>query len=201
MSIGMNHCLMPLPLVSTPYRRCMSAILPIPQPDRPNGTWIRCDETTDRSSWYPALAKFFAYWLSIRPSAALLPGRQHFDPLHIADLMPRVWLLDVVRDDGRLRFRYRLAGTKEVQTLEREVTGEWLDDVHPRLKANPALLERYRFIVEQGQPTYRKGFINFTHKREHVRVENCMVPLARDGRAVDIIAACSVSFLSDGRPT
>jgi hypothetical protein len=172
-----------------------------PESGRANGTWVRCNATTDRAPWYPLLAKFFGYWLSIRPSPVLLPGRQHFDPLDIPDVMPRIWLLDVVRGGAALRFRYRLAGTKEVETLEREVTGEWLDDVHPRLKENPGLLERYRFMVEQGEPTYRTGFINFTHKREHVRVENCMVPLARDGRTVDIIAACSVSFLSDGRPT
>jgi hypothetical protein len=83
--------------------------------------------------------------------------------------------------------------------LQREVTGLWFDDVHPRLKEKPELLERYRFMVEQGEPTYRRGFINFNHKREHERVENCMVPLAQDGRTVDVIAACSVIFRSDGR--
>lgn len=110
--------------------------------------------------------------------------------------MPRVWLLDVDRSAG-LRFRYRLVGTREVETLQREVTGMWFDDVHPRLKEKPELLDRYRFMAEKGEPTYRCGFINFNHKRE--RVENCMVPLAEDGRTVDLIAACSVIFRSDGR--
>jgi hypothetical protein len=180
----------------------MSVILPQSglRPDSVNATWASCDAATDRASWYPLLADFFQYWLSIHPAPGLLPGRQHFDPLDIPFVMPRMWLLDVVRGDG-LQFRYRLVGTKEVETLEREVTGEWLDDVHPRIKGNPALLDRYRFMVEQGKPTYRKGFVNFSHKREHVRVENFMAPLAEDGRTVDIIAACSVSFLSDGRPT
>jgi hypothetical protein len=181
----------------------MSVILPQfgPRSGSVNVTWAPCDAATDRSSWYPLLAEFFQYWLSIHPASGLLPGRQHFDPLDIPFVMPRMWLLDVVRGDGLLRLRYRLVGTKEVETLEREVTGEWLDDVHPRIKENPALLDRYRFMAEQGKPTYRKGFVNFSHKREHVRVENFMAPLAEDGRTVDIIAACSVSFLSDGRPT
>jgi hypothetical protein len=61
------------------------------------------------------------------------------------------------------------------------------------------LLERFHFMVANGQPTYRKGKIHFSHKREHENVENCMVPLARDGRAVDIVAACSVLYLSNGR--
>ncbi len=113
--------------------------------------------------------------------------------------MPRVWLLDVVYDGGRLRFRYRLVGTKEVETLQQEVTGQWLDDVHPRLKGNPRLLERFHYMVANGRPTYRKGTIHFSHKREHETVENCMVPLAQDGSTVDIIAACSILYFSNGR--
>jgi hypothetical protein len=79
------------------------------------------------------------------------------------------------------------------------VTGQWFDDVHPRLKQNPAHLDRYRHMAESGRPTYRKGVVNFAHKREHARVENCLVPLALDGRSVDIIAAGSVLYLSNGR--
>jgi hypothetical protein len=163
------------------------------------GTWQQCGPATDRSAWNPLLAGFFDYWLAIRPAKDLLPGRQHFDPIDIPKVMPRIWLLDVVHDGGQLRFRYRLVGTKEVETLQREVTGQWLDDVHPRLKENPAHLDRYCYVVANGQPAYRKGAVNFAHKREHERVENCVVPLARDGRTVDIIAACSVLYRSDGR--
>jgi hypothetical protein len=171
---------------------------PLPPHGAPIG-WQPCDPTTDRSAWNPLAAKFFAYWLSIHPGAGALPGRQHFDPIDIPDVMPRVWLLDVVRAGGRLRFRYRLVGTKEVETLQQEVTGLWLDDVHPRLKENPRLVERFHFMVANRQPTYRKGLVHFLHKREHETVENCMVPLAHDGRTVDIIAACSVLYLSNGR--
>jgi hypothetical protein len=163
------------------------------------GMWQVCSPDTDRSAWHPFLATFFSYWLAIRPGADLLPGRQHFDPVDIGTVMSRVWLLDVVRDGVEMRFRYRLVGTKEVETLQQEVTGKWFDDVHPRLKETPAHLERYRFVAAQGQPTYRKGAVNFAHKREHAHVENCLVPLARDGRTVDILAACSVLYQLDGR--
>ena len=176
----------------------MSAI-PKPVSGAVSGAWHPCDAATDRAAWNPRLAKFLSYWLSIRPAPDLLPGRQHFDPVNIPHIMPRVWLLDVVRDGALLRFRYRLVGTKEVETLQREVTGQWMDDVHPLLKENPKLLERFHFMVTTGQATYRKGTINFNHKREHEAVENCMAPLAGDGRTVDMIAACSVLYLSNGR--
>jgi hypothetical protein len=91
------------------------------------------------------------------------------------------------------------SGRKKWETLQREVTGMWMEDVHPRLKDKPALFGRYLFMAEQGEATYRKGLINFDHKREHERVEHVMVPLARDGRIVDVIAACSVILRSDGR--
>lgn len=175
----------------------------IPYPDQDSGAanhaWMKCGPASDRSAWNPLLAKFFDYWLAIRPESGLLPGRQHFDPIDIPEAMPRIWLLDVVRDRAQPRFRYRLVGTKEVESLEREVTGQWLDDVHPRLKDNPALLDRFHFMVADGQPTYRKGPVNFVHKREHDLVENCMVPLAQDGRTVDIIAACSLLYRFAGR--
>jgi hypothetical protein len=161
--------------------------------------WQSCNAASDRSAWNPYVATFFAYWLSIRPAEDRLPGRQHFDPIDIPAVMSRVWLLDVVRDAGQVRFRYRLVGTKEVETLQREVTGQWFDDVHPRLKESPAFLERYHHMVASGEPTYRKGIVNFAHKREHEQVENCIVPLARDGLTVDMLAACSVLYRSNGR--
>jgi hypothetical protein len=127
-----------------------------------------------------------------------LPGRQHFDPIDIAAIMSRVWMLDVVRSNGEYRFRYRLVGTKEVETLKREVTGQWLDEVHPKLRNRPGDLARYRGMVESGRATYRKGIVTFAHDPDHRMVENCMVPMARDGETVDMIAVCSVLFHLDG---
>ena len=161
--------------------------------------WAPCDSATNRAAWHPLLARFFDYWLGIHPATGGLPGRQHFDPLDIPQVMPRLWLLDVVRGGERPRFRYRLVGTREVDTLQREVTGRWFDDVHPRLKESPSLLERYWHIADVGCATYRTGKVLFDHKREHALVENCIVPLAQDGVTVDILAACSVLYAPDGR--
>ncbi len=177
----------------------MSAKSQDAQGARPPGNWQVCSAETDRSAWHPYVARFFEYWLAIRPAADLLSGRQHFDPVAIGPVMPRVWMLDVVREGGAIRLRYRLVGTKEVDTLQREVTGLWFDDVHPRFKENPAHLERFVYMATNGVPTYRKGRINFAHKREHEHVENCVVPMARDGTHVDILAACSVLYRADGR--
>jgi hypothetical protein len=160
--------------------------------------WISCGSATDRSGWNPQIDEFFSYWLSIHP-AGRLPGRQHFDPLDISKLMARVWMLDVVRGPSGPRFRYRLVGTKEVETLQREVTGHWLDEAHPHLVETRCGFRRFIFMAESGQATYRKGEVNFTHHQDHRVVENCMVPLARNGSSVDMIAVCSVLYRFDGR--
>jgi hypothetical protein len=163
----------------------------------PSYGWTACDAATDRSAWHPKLQRLFDYWQAIRPAGRTLPGRQHFDPLAIIDLMPRVWILDVERDP--IRFRYRLAGTKEVETLQREVTGRYLDDVHPRLKHDLVMLRRYHFMVEERRPTWRRGRVRFMHDKAHQVVENCMVPFARDGETVDMLVACSIPYDLDGR--
>jgi PAS domain-containing protein len=168
----------------------------VPSPRATPVTYIVCSRQTDRSSWNPKIARFFDYWLSIMPANGL-PGRQHFDPLDIADIMPRIWMLDVLRDP--LRYRYRFAGTKEVETLQREVTGLMFEDVHPHLRGVGEAFGRFDEIAVRGIATYRRGRIVAVHHKEHLEVENCMVPLARDGATVDIVFACSVLYGLDGR--
>jgi hypothetical protein len=160
--------------------------------------WHVCDPTTECAGWNRHIARFFEYWLFISPPGRL-PGRQHFDPLDIPALLSRVWILDVVREPVGLRFRYRLVGTKEVETLERDVTGQWLDEVHPHLKERPDGFDRFLHIATHGTATYRKGHVTFLHQKDHQIVENCMVPLARDGSTVDMIAICSVLYLLSGK--
>ncbi len=160
-------------------------------------SYVVCTADTDRSDWHPDIARFFDYWLSISPPG-LLPGRQHFDPLHIPQLMPRVWMLDVLRDP--LRFRYRMAGTKEVETLQREVTGLFFDDVHGPIGPNEGIMGRFHVALDQGAATYRKGSVLLRHHDDHRTVENCTVPLARDGHTVDILVTCSVLFRRNGQP-
>jgi hypothetical protein len=137
--------------------------------------------------------RFFDYWLSLKPADGL-PGRQHFDPLDIPDLMPRVWMLDVLREP--LRFRYRFAGTKEVETLQREVTGQMFDELHSL--CYDKLSGRLFDVVRNGVATYRKGKVMAVHKKEHMMLENCIVPLARDGFGADIVLGFTIVYHADG---
>jgi hypothetical protein len=159
--------------------------------------WTVCDSVAARTAWHPKLQRFFGYWSAISPPGRL-PGRQHLDPLGLGPVLPYVWMLDVVRGDGAPRFRYRLAGTREVDTLQREVTGQWFDEVH-RLPPMHPIYARLAYMLEHRIPTYRKGAVGLTHEKDHRTVENCMLPFAGDGVVVDLIVACSIIFYSDGR--
>src|SRR5690242_14824207 len=96
--------------------------------------WTGYHLPEDRGTWHPLIRQFYEYWRSIAPPGGL-PGRQHIVAEDISPLWSRLWMLDVVRDP--LRYRYRLCGTEMVRSLGREVTGAWLDEVHPQLIADP----------------------------------------------------------------
>src|SRR5260221_4271470 len=151
-------------------------------------TYTPCGPETDRSSWNPWLVQFFDYWLSIRPRNRL-PGRQHFDPLDIPLIMPRVWILDVLR--APLRYRYRLAGTKEVETLQREVTGKMFDEVHPHLRGQGEAFGRLDEMAQTGIATYRRGPVVAVDHKKHLTLANNMGAFGRDGKTSDMMTASS----------
>jgi len=129
------------------------------------------------------------YWRAIRPAQERLPGRQHFDPVAVPQLLRWLWLVDVTRDP--LRFRYRLVGSEHVAALGRDATGEWLDEAHPAFpssSAHPAFLaaaEGAEIAHYRGPPVYfvRKDFLS---------IERLILPLARDGVLPNILLGITV---------
>ena len=160
------------------------------------GVWTDHQVPADPNAWHPPVRRFYDYWLSVTPPGRL-PGRQHIAPEDIVALLPRLWMCDVFRNP--LRFRYRLVGTEIGRSVQREMTGLWLDEVQPESVTNPTLRNRYRFIVETGRPTWRRGPTLWSRDPLHCSVENCLVPLATDGGTVDKIFAMTALFDAGGR--
>ena len=160
------------------------------------GPWTGYRVPEQRDGWHPLVNRLYRYWLSVAPPGRL-PGRLHIVPEDIAPLWSRLFLLDLYRDP--LRYRYRLCGTELVRSLGREVTGLWLDDVYPQHLANADSRERFRFMVEEGRPTWRRGPPTWTRHPDHRTVETCIVPLATDGHTVDKLLGVVVSFDTAGR--
>lgn len=135
-------------------------------------------------TWHPKVARLMDYWRSLHPAEGVLPGRQHVDPIDLADLLPHLFLVDVER--APLRFKYRLVGTDYVRMMGRDLTGAYLDQVHPGFHGS--ILRHYVDAVEQREPQYRKGPVMYAvAQKDHLTVERLIVPLARDGAHVDMI--------------
>ena len=160
------------------------------------GPWTNHSIPDDRAPWHPLVRQFYEHWLAISPPGHM-PGRQHIVPEVIVALWPSLFMVDVTR--APLRYRYRLCGTELVRAFGREVTGCWLDEVHPEI-ANPEPRERFRYMVETGQATWRRGAPLWPRQPDHRTVESCIAPLAADGRTVDKIFGIAVLCDSAGRP-
>lgn len=147
-----------------------------------------------RARWHPRLRRFHDYWLSLHPQGGGLPGRQHLEPTQIPDCLPTLWLLEVHREP--LRFRYRLVGTRIVELSGRELTGLWLDEAHP---GAVALSDTLVTVAERAIPDWRRGKPRlFLAHKDFIEIERLMLPLAKDGRTVDMIVACTVPYRPDG---
>ncbi|HXZ02963.1 MAG TPA: PAS domain-containing protein [Stellaceae bacterium] len=134
--------------------------------------------------------QLFHHWREIHPAGGGLPGRQHVDPTAMPrSLLPFVWLCDVQR--APLRFRYRLLGTEQVRVLGRDHTGRWIDDVFPAFLGSAAYAQ-YVAAAERGVAGYRRGDTLIILPKDYRSMERLLLPLARDGKTVDMLLAISV---------
>jgi hypothetical protein len=134
----------------------------------------------------PEFAELLRYWESKRQGERL-PARTDIDPLDLSRLLPHLLLFDVVRGDGGVRFKFRVAGTAFSAMIGRDVTGIYLDELGPPDRV-AAVISGLSAIVETGRPCFLAG--RPTLRSDQVTsVKRLGVPLASDGPAVDMILA------------
>jgi hypothetical protein len=150
------------------------------------------------SSARPEILALYEYWRSKAPGEGLLPGRQHLDPVEIPKLLPYVFLLDVV-DDVR-RFRVRLVGTALIETGTPARVGDFMAD-HMPAESRAASLADLERVVELREPWWFRGPVFLQRSRYVSEVERLVMPLAADGRTVDMLLGMSVvQRMENGRP-
>lgn len=133
---------------------------------------------------HPRFQELKAY-LAAKAPPGRLPGRQHIDPIEIPRLLPYLTLVDVVRDAGALRYRFRLVGTDVVNKTAADVTGKWVEDAFPSAAA-ASIMQTYDGVVASREPHYWANMIAVPG-REHIGFERVVFPLARDGETVDML--------------
>lgn len=135
------------------------------------------------------IGDLYRYWQSIALSPGLLPGRHNFRPTDIPRLLQWIWLVDVQRKP--LRFKYRLVGTAHVDAAGSNPTGRWYDDIHPRFRQSTAY-PQFVAVAEQAQMAFYRGPPVYVIDDKHKTIERLILPMAQNGRDVDMLLAITV---------
>ncbi|HVI90527.1 MAG TPA: PAS domain-containing protein [Dongiaceae bacterium] len=127
------------------------------------------------------LRRLYDYWRN-KWHGADLPGRQDIDPIDFSYALGDVTLVDVFYDP--MRFRFRLDGTRHVEHFGFDMTGRFLD-AFPEPGMRQAIYDNYRSIVESRRP--QRYYRDLTADGRPFRYEALLLPLARDGKKIDMI--------------
>jgi hypothetical protein len=131
----------------------------------------------------PLMVELYDYWAG-KCRDGRVPARRDVDPVDLPRHLPNLMLIDVMGPP--LRFRYRLVGTQVVAASAEDRTGVFFDAVE-FFRKNPIVMTQYQEVVE----TRRAGlslepFRNFVDGTTY-EVERLILPLASDGRTVDML--------------
>lgn len=137
------------------------------------------------------LVNLYRHWLGIRPAANLLPGRCHLAPSAIPALLPWIWLTEVHRSP--LRFKHRLIGTEIVNLMQCDPTGRWYDEIRPDFRISHTF-HLFKAGVEDRKISLYHGSPTFTlDGGEWKTIESLTLPLAQNGRDVDMLLGITIS--------
>ncbi len=109
-------------------------------------------------------------------------SRGDIDPAELVFALPHVMLIEVHRDP--LRFRHRLVGTAFRGLLGFEATGVWVEE-WPIDAQRDAMQKYYASVLDQAAISGIRHSIRFD--QDHVSLEVLHVPLARNGRDIDML--------------
>lgn len=153
---------------------------------------ISVDDTARFSS---KIATLHRYWLERHRADGGLPRRSDIDPLEITraapDLLPHLWLVDVLR--APYRFRYRLIGgaVNEAGTLAR--VGDLIEPAGG-LGGNSSLYDNLVWVCEEKCPNHRRGAPTLLHSKHVEQIERVSLPLVDDqGQVTMILSGPSIA--------
>jgi hypothetical protein len=137
----------------------------------------------------------FRYWESKRHGVEI-PARSAFDPLFEIPALVRFMMLKDVRREP-LDFRYRLVGTGLRTHMTKDWTGAWMSEVEYQ-KPPSTIWDYHKQVAETGEPLFIKP--NYVGPgKDYLAIESVMLPLAEDGRTVDMIMIF-IEFMKQGAP-
>ena len=136
------------------------------------------------------LQRLYVYWRS-RCQDGAYPRRQDIDPLEIPDLLPNIFLLDVIGDGAD--FIFRLAGSLVEDAFNMALRGKSITEIQ-REAGTPIPVAQHVEVARGGGPRYREGTM-LVAGREHWKTHRLLLPLASDGRRVDVLLGGAIFLL------
>lgn len=143
----------------------------------------------------PLIRRAVEYWVSIHPDDGL-PGRQHFDPVDVPELLANLRLMDVEGDPPR--FRIRVMGTRLVEYFGSDHTGRWYNELFANFDQS-ATHVGFIDTIRTKQPDWRRGNPALNYEKKFMTLERVFLPFARDGKTVDMLMTIMLFGDSDGR--
>lgn len=146
------------------------------------------------------LRRLLAFWLAAR-DGELVPTIDKIDPEGFHFALSNIWLCDVVDDDPRGRWRYRVVGDEVRLAYGRNIVGETLESV-----TDPSVTERvtryFGFATDWPAIVHVGGRI-YTEAEYPARGERVILPFldAARGRVGRLLGATFHSWLERGYPT
>lgn len=128
------------------------------------------------------LRDLHAYWKRLC-GPDRLPSRADIDPIDLGPALPHIVLLDVL--GGSDDFVYRLVGTHVVGAAGFDFTGWTVSGFFANM-VDDGRVEEYALTVADHRPRYGR-YRMLEQERSHFFYERLIMPLAADGRNVDML--------------
>lgn len=136
-----------------------------------------------------ALSLTLSIWNTIRDGREM-PARRDIDPVALPrNLLPHLLLVDVLREPA-LRFRWRLIGTGITNTLGRDSTGRYWDELYDA-ETHAEISSAVQWVIRHRRPLRSVGRAPLP-ERSFLHSENLNLPLSSDGAAIDMILGVSL---------
>lgn len=155
---------------------------------RPNPPQPHDETELDTAGWDPRVRAIYDYWRSILRPGQRAPSRATFDPLAVPQLLEWLWMLDVQHDP--IRFRFRLLGTRHVEAMKGDFTGQWLDEAFPNVIESESYAA-YRMVAQELAPNYRKGQAHY-HVPDYRTIERVLLPIEGEDGCARILLGLTV---------
>jgi len=138
------------------------------------------------------LRRLYDYWRSLARDGRV-PSRRDIDPIDIPELLPNVFLLDVIGDADD--FVFRLAGSQVEEAFSMALRGRSITEIQ-RAAGTPIPVAQHVEVARGGGPRYREGSV-LVSGRDHWRTQRLLLPLSSDGFTVDVLLGGAVFRLGD----